>query len=158
MLQHKKPPRTPITRELAVLYKRTFTEIIRNPTLLLMHCVMALVMGLLCGGIFWHISNDIAGAQNRLGTVLIQTAPCISARLPAACLHAYGYPPCYSEYGSSAACIVEHFIREGPLVLLPSNDSPMWESGCALSRMQYARRAADMVAGCVRIEASTCHA
>ncbi len=67
MLQHQKPPRTPITRELAVLYKRTFTEIIRNPTLLLMHCVMALVMGLLCGGIFWHISNDIAGAQNRLG-------------------------------------------------------------------------------------------
>ena len=66
-LQHTKPPRTPITRELAVLYKRTFTEIIRNPTLLLMHCVMALIMGLLCGGIFWHISNDIAGAQNRLG-------------------------------------------------------------------------------------------
>lgn len=67
LVQHKKPPRSPLTRELAVLYKRTFTEIIRNPTLLLMHCIMALVMGLLCGGIFYHISNDIAGAQNRLG-------------------------------------------------------------------------------------------
>ena len=75
VLQHKKPPRTPIMRELAVLYKRTFTEIIRNPTLLLMHCVMALVMGLLCGGIFWHISNDIAGAQNRLGEATRQLHP-----------------------------------------------------------------------------------
>ncbi|KAK9908503.1 hypothetical protein WJX75_008761 [Coccomyxa subellipsoidea] len=68
-LSHKKPPRAPLARELAVLFWRTLTEIIRNPTLLAMHCAMALVMGLLCGGIFYHIGNDIAGAQNRLGAV-----------------------------------------------------------------------------------------
>ncbi|EIE21490.1 hypothetical protein COCSUDRAFT_66913 [Coccomyxa subellipsoidea C-169] len=68
-LAHKKPPRAPLARELAVLFWRTLTEIIRNPTLLAMHCAMALVMGLLCGGIFYHIGNDIAGAQNRLGAV-----------------------------------------------------------------------------------------
>ena len=68
-LQHTKPPRTPLTRELAVLYWRTFTEIVRNPTLLAMHCAMAIVMGCLCGGIFYHMQNDIAGAQNRLGTL-----------------------------------------------------------------------------------------
>ena len=78
-MQHKKPPRSPLTRELAVLYKRTFTEIIRNPTLLLMHCIMALVMGLLCGGIFYHISNDIAGAQNRLGEA---SRACLRAFIP----------------------------------------------------------------------------
>jgi hypothetical protein len=67
--KRQKPPRTPITRELAVLYWRTLTEIIRNPTLLAMHCAMAVIMGTLCGGIFYHISNDIAGAQNRLGEI-----------------------------------------------------------------------------------------
>jgi hypothetical protein len=77
-LQHKKPPRAPLARELAVLFWRTLTEIIRNPTLLAMHCAMALVMGLLCGGIFYHIGNDIAGAQNRLGapTSALSAAPC----------------------------------------------------------------------------------
>lgn len=65
--QHTKPPRTPLGRELAVLFWRTLTEIIRNPTLLAMHCAMAIIMGTLCGGIFYHIGNDIAGAQNRLG-------------------------------------------------------------------------------------------
>ncbi len=73
---HKKPARAPLARELAVLFWRTLTEILRNPTLLLMHCLMALIMGLLCGGIFYHISNDIAGAQNRLGM-------CHSSHLPA---------------------------------------------------------------------------
>lgn len=86
LAQHKKPPRTPITRELAVLYKRTFTEIIRNPTLLAMHCIMALVMGLLCGGIFYHISNDIAGAQNRLGAPRpILPGPCPPGHLCSLC-------------------------------------------------------------------------
>ncbi|BDA44712.1 probable broad substrate specificity ATP-binding cassette transporter at C-terminar half [Coccomyxa sp. Obi] len=66
---HKKPARAPLARELAVLFWRTLTEILRNPTLLLMHCLMALIMGVLCGFIFFHISNDIAGAQNRLGAV-----------------------------------------------------------------------------------------
>ncbi len=65
--KHRKPPRTPLARELAVLFWRTLTEIIRNPTLLAMHCAMAIIMGTLCGGIFYHIGNDIAGAQNRLG-------------------------------------------------------------------------------------------
>ena len=69
-----------------MLYKRTFTEIIRNPTLLLMHCVMALAMGLLCGGIFWKISNDIAGAQNRLGELarpaLLPQLSCFTASFP----------------------------------------------------------------------------
>jgi hypothetical protein len=73
--QHQRPPRTPLGRELAVLYWRTLAEIVRNPTLLAMHCAMALVMGCLCGGIFLHISNDIAGAQNRLGARACCTSP-----------------------------------------------------------------------------------
>ena len=65
----RKPARTPFGRELAVLFWRTLTEIWRNPSLLAMHCVMAIVMGLLCGGIFYNLKFDIAGAQGRLGAV-----------------------------------------------------------------------------------------
>lgn len=62
-----KPQRTPFFRELAVLFWRTLTEIIRNPALLGMHCAMSIAMGLLCGGIFYQLKFDIAGAQGRLG-------------------------------------------------------------------------------------------
>eukprot|EP00884_Botryococcus_braunii_P012056 jgi/Botrbrau1/20851/Bobra.0156s0075.2 len=62
-----KPQRTPFFRELAVLFWRTLTEIIRNPALLGMHCAMSIAMGLLCGGIFFQLKFDIAGAQGRLG-------------------------------------------------------------------------------------------
>ena len=39
----------------------------RNPALLLMHCGMGVAMGALCGGIFFGLQFDIAGAQGRLG-------------------------------------------------------------------------------------------
>jgi len=61
------PPRTPFMREVAVLFKRTLTEILRNPALLMMHCVTAAVVGLFCGGIFWKLDTTNVGAQNRLG-------------------------------------------------------------------------------------------
>jgi hypothetical protein len=63
----KKPQRTPFLRELAVLFWRTLVEIIRNPALLTMHAGMSTIMGLLCGGIFFQLKWDIAGAQGRLG-------------------------------------------------------------------------------------------
>ena len=56
-----------LLRELAILYHRTFTEIWRNPALLMMHCIMSILIGILVGGIFYHVQNDFAGAQNRLG-------------------------------------------------------------------------------------------
>ena len=62
-----KPARTPFLRELAVLFWRAGTEVVRNPALLLMHCAMGAVMGVLCGGIFYGLQFDIAGAQGRLG-------------------------------------------------------------------------------------------
>lgn len=61
------PARTSLSRELAVLFWRTLTEIVRNPALLLMHCGMGAAMGALCGGIFFGLKFDIAGAQGRLG-------------------------------------------------------------------------------------------
>lgn len=69
----RRPPRTPFAREVAVLFKRTLTEILRNPALLTMHCLVSAVVGLFCGGIFWHLDTSNVGAQNRLG------APCLRA-------------------------------------------------------------------------------
>ena len=62
-----KPARTPFLRELAVLFWRAGTEVVRNPALLLMHAAMGASMGVLCGGIFYGLKFDIAGAQGRLG-------------------------------------------------------------------------------------------
>jgi len=63
------PPRPPRARELAVLFWRAGTEVARNPALLLMHCLLGGGAGLLCGGIFWRMGTDLAGAQGRLGAI-----------------------------------------------------------------------------------------
>jgi len=70
------PPRTPFEREVAVLFKRTLTEILRNPALLMMHCVTSFVVGLFCGGIFWHLDTTNVGAQNRLGAAMSHCTAC----------------------------------------------------------------------------------
>ena len=57
-----------LTTELAVLSWRTLVDIWRNPGLLLLHIGIGLVMGVLVGAIFLNLTNDVAGAQGRLGT------------------------------------------------------------------------------------------
>ncbi|KAK9811462.1 hypothetical protein WJX72_004287 [[Myrmecia] bisecta] len=64
-------------REMAVLFWRSCTEIIRNPTLLALHCGMSVAMGLLAGGIFNQLGFDIAGTQNRGGVLFFSL--CFSA-------------------------------------------------------------------------------
>jgi ABC-type multidrug transport system ATPase subunit/ABC-type multidrug transport system permease subunit len=63
-----------ITRQLAVLFWRALMDIIRNPTLLLLHWVMGLIMGLFGGCIFFGVGTDISGAQDRLGAVFFSLA------------------------------------------------------------------------------------
>lgn len=61
-----------LSRELAVLYWRTLVDILRNPSLLLLHWVVAVGMGLLMGFIFYDVGLDISGAQNRAGARVVQ--------------------------------------------------------------------------------------
>eukprot|EP01025_Chloroclados_australasicus_P058017 TRINITY_DN725_c0_g2_i3.p1 TRINITY_DN725_c0_g2~~TRINITY_DN725_c0_g2_i3.p1 ORF type:complete len:1433 (+),score=116.30 TRINITY_DN725_c0_g2_i3:171-4301(+) len=56
-------------RRLAVLFWRTGIEMIRNPTLMLLHWIMGLGMGLVVGLVFLDVKDDISGAQNRAGVV-----------------------------------------------------------------------------------------
>ena len=59
-------PRT-IYVEMQVLFQRTMRNIIRHRSLLFMHVMISLGLGI-CGGlIFHHVTNDLAGFQNRTG-------------------------------------------------------------------------------------------
>lgn len=49
-------------RQLSVMFWRTLTDIVRNPALLLLHCVVALVMGLITGLTFYDSDMTNIGA------------------------------------------------------------------------------------------------
>ncbi|KAL4458955.1 hypothetical protein ABPG75_013820 [Micractinium tetrahymenae] len=61
------PWRPSLSRELAVVFWRTLVDIVRNPALLLLHWVLALLMGAFVGAVFFDVSFDVSGAQNRVG-------------------------------------------------------------------------------------------
>ncbi|KAI9137916.1 hypothetical protein BKA69DRAFT_1127772 [Paraphysoderma sedebokerense] len=50
-----------------ILSDRAFKNLYRNPYLLLMHYSLSICVALLCGFLYWRVSNDIAGFQNRMG-------------------------------------------------------------------------------------------
>ncbi|KAI7905378.1 P-loop containing nucleoside triphosphate hydrolase protein [Cokeromyces recurvatus] len=50
-----------------ILADRTFKNLYRNPMLMFSHYAMAVILALVCGGLFYQVSNTIAGFQNRMG-------------------------------------------------------------------------------------------
>ncbi|TXT13418.1 hypothetical protein VHUM_00785 [Vanrija humicola] len=56
--------------QFVLLSGRAFKNLYRNPLLMGTHYVVAVVVGLLCGFFFYHLTNDIPGFQNRLGLFL----------------------------------------------------------------------------------------
>lgn len=68
------PPRCSLSRECAVMFWRTGIDIARNPTLLILHWIMALGMGIFVGCIFWQVGLDISGAQDRAGGIIFALA------------------------------------------------------------------------------------
>lgn len=54
-------------KQVSILSKRTFKNLYRNPMLLLTHYVIAILLALFCGMIYFNISDDISGFQNRIG-------------------------------------------------------------------------------------------
>lgn len=59
--------RISLLAQFVLLSKRTFKNLYRNPSLLLAHYGIALLMALLSGYLFFNISNDLPGFQGRLG-------------------------------------------------------------------------------------------
>jgi hypothetical protein len=56
-----------LRRELSVMFWRTLIDIIRNPTLLLLHVALATCTGIVTGAIFYNLDDTSVGVQNRLG-------------------------------------------------------------------------------------------
>ncbi|ORX57394.1 hypothetical protein DM01DRAFT_1334019 [Hesseltinella vesiculosa] len=50
-----------------ILADRTFKNLYRNPMLMFTHYAIAVILALVCGGLFYQVSNTIAGFQNRMG-------------------------------------------------------------------------------------------
>ncbi|KAI9791544.1 MAG: ATP-binding cassette sub- G member 2 [Piccolia ochrophora] len=55
------------TRQFIILSKRTWKNLYRNPILMLTHYAIAILLAVLCGYLFYGLSDDIKGFQNRLG-------------------------------------------------------------------------------------------
>ncbi|KAK3842498.1 MAG: hypothetical protein J3R72DRAFT_368062 [Linnemannia gamsii] len=57
-----------------ILADRTLKNIYRDPMLMLSHFVMSIFLGLLCGALFYKVTNDIPGFQNRMGVFFFMCA------------------------------------------------------------------------------------
>lgn len=54
-------------QQLSILCSRTFKNIYRNPKLLLGNYLLTLILALFLGTLYYDVSNDISGFQNRMG-------------------------------------------------------------------------------------------
>ena len=54
-------------RQFLILSKRTWRNLYRNPMLMLTHYAIAILLAVLSGFLFYGLTDDIAGFQNRLG-------------------------------------------------------------------------------------------
>lgn len=61
------PDRIGFAKQFKILAIRTFKNLYRNPMLLLTHYIISTLLAMFCGFLYYDISNDISGFQNRLG-------------------------------------------------------------------------------------------
>ncbi|CCK71844.1 putative ATP-dependent permease ADP1 KNAG_0I00530 [Huiozyma naganishii CBS 8797] len=54
-------------QQLSILCSRTFKNIYRNPKLLMANYLLTALLSLFLGVLYYHVSNDISGFQNRMG-------------------------------------------------------------------------------------------
>ncbi|KIW07377.1 uncharacterized protein PV09_02221 [Verruconis gallopava] len=59
--------KTGIMGQFVILSKRTWRNLYRNPMLMLTHYAIAIVLAVFLGFLFYGLTDDIAGFQNRLG-------------------------------------------------------------------------------------------
>ncbi|KAL4784572.1 hypothetical protein BJX76DRAFT_326959 [Aspergillus varians] len=59
--------RVSLARQFIILSQRTWKNLYRNPMLMLTHYAIAILLAVLCGFLFYGLTDDIKGFQNRLG-------------------------------------------------------------------------------------------
>lgn len=60
-----------VSLQLVLLFDRTFKDIWRNKSLLVLHVIISICAGLIVGGIFYDVSVDTDGVQARYGSIFI---------------------------------------------------------------------------------------
>lgn len=60
--------------QFCILSGRTLKNLCRNPALLLTHYAISVFIALVCGLLFFRVSNDISGFQNRMGVMFFLCA------------------------------------------------------------------------------------
>ncbi|GFF22437.1 probable ATP-dependent permease [Aspergillus udagawae] len=63
----KSYPRVSLLRQFVILSQRTWRNLYRNPMLMLTHYAISILLAVLCGYLFYGLTDDIKGFQNRLG-------------------------------------------------------------------------------------------
>jgi ABC-type multidrug transport system ATPase subunit len=61
--------RVGLFKQFTILSSRTLKNLYRNPMLMLAHYAIAILVAVLCGFLFYGLSSDIKGFQNRLGLI-----------------------------------------------------------------------------------------
>ncbi|XRM37962.1 FAD-dependent urate hydroxylase [Aspergillus tubingensis] len=56
-----------LLRQFLILSQRTWRNLYRNPMLMLTHYAISILLAVLCGYLFYGLTDDIKGFQNRLG-------------------------------------------------------------------------------------------
>ncbi|PTU20829.1 hypothetical protein P175DRAFT_0516460 [Aspergillus ochraceoroseus IBT 24754] len=59
--------RISLGRQFIILSQRTWKNLYRNPMLMLTHYAISILLAVLCGFLFYGLTDDIKGFQNRLG-------------------------------------------------------------------------------------------
>ncbi|KAL1966387.1 hypothetical protein VTN77DRAFT_4529 [Rasamsonia byssochlamydoides] len=65
--QGKGYARVGLLRQFVILSQRTWRNLYRNPMLMLTHYAISILLAVLCGYLFYGLTDDIKGFQNRLG-------------------------------------------------------------------------------------------
>ncbi|OJJ46899.1 hypothetical protein ASPZODRAFT_166177 [Penicilliopsis zonata CBS 506.65] len=67
LVQQKSYARVGYLRQFIILSQRTWRNLYRNPMLMLTHYAISILLAVLCGYLFYGLTDDIKGFQNRLG-------------------------------------------------------------------------------------------
>jgi len=65
---------TSFLTQLRVIMKRNFQTLIRDKSLLVLHLAVAIVLGVFVGGLYFHVTMNLAGFQNRAGSLFFMLA------------------------------------------------------------------------------------
>ncbi|KAF8926227.1 hypothetical protein BGZ58_000088, partial [Dissophora ornata] len=65
---------TSFLTQLRVIMKRNLQTLIRDKSLLVLHLAVSIVLGIFIGGLYFHVSMNLAGFQNRAGSLFFMLA------------------------------------------------------------------------------------